>query len=126
MTQTLSQAAFDALVAEGYSRIPVTRTLLADTETPLSTYTKLCDQPYSFLFESVEAVRNGVATPLWGSRRESDLSYRATDLPHRKTNLSSYEVDDPLAEVERLHESTNSAPLDSLPYSTVDGLAIFV
>ena len=49
MTQTLSQTAFDALVAEGYSRIPVTRTLLADTETPLSTYTKLCDQPYSFL-----------------------------------------------------------------------------
>ena len=41
MTQTLSKTAFDALAAEGYSRIPVTRTLLADTETPLSTYTKL-------------------------------------------------------------------------------------
>jgi anthranilate synthase component 1 len=44
MTQTLTPQAFDALVAEGYSRIPVTRTLLADTETPLSTYTKLCDE----------------------------------------------------------------------------------
>jgi anthranilate synthase component 1 len=29
--------------------------------------------------------------------------------------VERYEVDDPLAEVERLHESTNSAPLDSLP-----------
>ena len=54
MTQSLSQAQFDALACEGYSRVPVTRTLLADTETPLSTYAKLCDKPYSFLFESVE------------------------------------------------------------------------
>ena len=50
-----------------------------------------------------------------------------TDLPLFEAQLvERYEVDDPLAEVERLHESTNSAPLDSLPYSMVDGLAIFV
>ena len=49
-----------------------------------------------------------------------------TDLRYSKDQLvERYEVDDPLAEVERLHESTNSAPLDSLPYSMVDGLAIF-
>jgi anthranilate synthase component 1 len=50
----MNQSDYDALVAEGYSRIPITRTLLADTETPLSTFSKLCKAPYAFLFESVE------------------------------------------------------------------------
>ena len=36
------------------SRTPVSRTLLADTETPLSVYLKLANQPFSFLFESVQ------------------------------------------------------------------------
>ncbi|GIX31454.1 MAG: anthranilate synthase component I [Porticoccaceae bacterium] len=35
-------------------RIPVTREILADLETPVSTYLKLAQGPYSYLFESVE------------------------------------------------------------------------
>jgi anthranilate synthase component 1 len=34
--------------------IPVTRRILADLETPLSAYRKICGQGESFLFESVE------------------------------------------------------------------------
>jgi anthranilate synthase, component I (EC 4.1.3.27) len=45
---------FITLAAEGYNRIPVTREVLADTETPLSSYLKLADGPYSYLFESVQ------------------------------------------------------------------------
>ena len=54
MNALIDRATFEGLVAQGFSRIPLTRTLLADTETPLSTYTKLAAAPYSFLFESVE------------------------------------------------------------------------
>ncbi|WP_456270211.1 anthranilate synthase component I [Kushneria sp. AK178] len=44
---------FAELAAEGYNRIPITREVLADLETPLSTYLKLADAPWSFLLESV-------------------------------------------------------------------------
>lgn len=45
---------FNALAAQGYNRIPVTRTVLADLDTPLSSYVKLARGPYSYLFESVQ------------------------------------------------------------------------
>lgn len=37
-----------------YNRMPVTKTILADLDTPLSTYFKLANAPYSYLFESVQ------------------------------------------------------------------------
>jgi anthranilate synthase component 1 len=45
---------FAELAAQGYNRIPVTRTVLADLDTPLSSYVKLARGPYSYLFESVQ------------------------------------------------------------------------
>ena len=44
---------FQKLAAQG-NLIPVTRRLLADIETPLSAYRKICGAGESFLFESVE------------------------------------------------------------------------
>ena len=54
MATTVTQAAFSARQTEGFNRIPVWRTVLADAETPLSAYAKLAQGPRSFLFESVE------------------------------------------------------------------------
>ena len=45
---------FSQLAAEGFNRIPVMRTFLADVETPLSAYIKLAKGAYSYLFESVQ------------------------------------------------------------------------
>jgi anthranilate synthase component 1 len=50
----MDQQRFDALKAAGYNRIPVVREVLADLDTPLSTYLKLADAPHTFLLESVE------------------------------------------------------------------------
>ncbi|MGR9043770.1 MAG: anthranilate synthase component I [Gammaproteobacteria bacterium] len=44
---------FNQFARQGYNRIPVSREILADLDTPLSTYMKLADGPYSYLFESV-------------------------------------------------------------------------
>jgi anthranilate synthase component 1 len=44
---------FQLLAAQGYNRIPVSREVLADLDTPLSTYIKLANGPYSYLLESV-------------------------------------------------------------------------
>jgi anthranilate synthase component 1 len=45
---------FAALAAQGYNRIAVACEVLADLDTPLSTYLKLAEGPYSYLFESVQ------------------------------------------------------------------------
>ncbi|EOM78569.1 anthranilate synthase component I [Rhodococcus rhodnii] len=59
---TTTREQFRALAAE-HRVVPVTRTLLADAETPLSAYTKLArDRPGTFLFESAE---NGRSWSRW-------------------------------------------------------------
>ncbi|WP_414040654.1 anthranilate synthase component I [Acidithiobacillus sp. M4-SHS-6] len=50
----ISEATFAALAAQGYNRIPLTREVLADLDTPLSAYLKLVDGPYAYLLESVQ------------------------------------------------------------------------
>ena len=54
----LSQSEFNALAQPsskegGYTHIPVMREILADLDTPVSTYLKLANQPYTYLFESI-------------------------------------------------------------------------
>ena len=44
---------FNQLALQGYNRIPVSREILADLDTPLSAYLKLANSAYSYLFESV-------------------------------------------------------------------------
>ncbi len=51
----VSSEQFESFKHEGYTRIPVMREVLADLDTPLSTFLKLADgSPYSYLFESVQ------------------------------------------------------------------------
>lgn len=45
---------FASLASQGYNRIPVVREVLADCETPLSTWLKLASGRYSYFFESVQ------------------------------------------------------------------------
>jgi anthranilate synthase component 1 len=44
---------FNDFAKQGYNRIPISREILADLDTPLSAYLKLADGAYSYLFESV-------------------------------------------------------------------------
>lgn len=44
---------FNSFAQQGYNRIPICREVLADLDTPLSTYLKLADGAYSYLLESV-------------------------------------------------------------------------
>ena len=45
---------FADLARQDFNRIPVTREVLADLETPLSVYLKLAQGPNSYMFESVQ------------------------------------------------------------------------
>ena len=48
----MNQQEFDDLAGQGYTHIPVVLEILADLETPLSTYLKLAHARYSYLLES--------------------------------------------------------------------------
>jgi anthranilate synthase component 1 len=50
----LSKPEFESHARAGANRIPLMREVLADLDTPLSTYLKLAYGPYSYLFESVQ------------------------------------------------------------------------
>jgi anthranilate synthase component 1 len=51
---TMTPEDFKALAMQGFNHVPVSREVLADLDTPLSTYYKLASGPYSYLFESVQ------------------------------------------------------------------------
>ena len=59
----LTKPEFDAYAARGFNRVPLARDLLADLETPLSTYLKLGAGPYSYLLESVQGGEKWPALP---------------------------------------------------------------
>ena len=59
---------FDRWVAEGYRRVPVSRTILADTETPLSAYRNWQRARARFCLNRCRVARNGVGTPLSACR----------------------------------------------------------
>lgn len=46
---------FEELKRQGFNRIPLVREVLADLETPVSSYLKLGKGPYSYLLESVQS-----------------------------------------------------------------------
>lgn len=113
----MKQSDYDSLVARGYSRVPVTRTLLADTETPLSTFSKLCQSSYAFLFESVEGGEKWSRYSIVGLPATQRIVVSGSTVSRYDGDalVESHESMDPLGEIEALHASSASAPLPSLP-----------
>lgn len=116
----MNQQEFDALASQGYNRIPVMREVLADLDTPLSTYLKLADGPYSYLFESVQGGEK------WGR-------YSIIGLPCRKVIhiqdhnirvedafqvVEEITVEDPLTWIESFYAQYKIPEMDSLPRFT--------
>ena len=97
---------FQALAAQGYNRIPLMREVLADLETPLSTYKKLADQPFSYLFESVQGGEKWGRYSIIGLPCKIRLSVRdhQITLQHGDQIVEQKDVTDPLAYVEQFQQ----------------------
>jgi anthranilate synthase component 1 len=52
--ETDNKSLIERLKSNDCNRVPLVREVLADLDTPLSTYLKLANAPYSYLFESVQ------------------------------------------------------------------------
>jgi len=113
----ISAKAFAAYQSEGYLRIPVARTILADLETPLTAYLKLAQGPYSYLFESVQGGEKWGRFSIIGLPCAHRLIVRGGELSeHRDENcIRAWQAQDPLAEVDRFRERFSCAPVEGLP-----------
>ncbi|HKK23090.1 MAG TPA: anthranilate synthase component I, partial [Pseudohaliea sp.] len=113
----MTPADFQALAAEGYNRVPVSLEVLADQETPVSTYRKLAGGAYSYLFESVQGGEK------WGRYSIIGLPCRTLVKVYGRRverwedgELAASEVvDDPLAWVEAFQLRYRAAPAADLP-----------
>ncbi|MBI3561564.1 MAG: anthranilate synthase component I [Gammaproteobacteria bacterium] len=111
---------FQALAAQGYNRIPIMREVLADLDTPLSTYLKLADGPYSYLFESVQGGEK------WGRYSFIGLPCRQVlRIEQHNINVftdgqlcASHSVEDPLAWIEQFAAQFRVPRLAGLPRFT--------
>ena len=113
----MKQQDFAALTASNYNRIPVSREVLADLETPISAYRKMAEGPYSFLFESVQGGEKWGRYSIIGLSCRSFLKvfgYRAETYEDGEM-VASEEVEDPLAFAEAYQQRFNAAPVEDLP-----------
>ncbi len=111
---------FQEFAEQGYNRIPVMREVLADLDTPLSTYMKLAGAPYTYLLESVQGGEQ------WGRYSIIGLPCRRVVRVHgHRISVSldgeqteSFEHEDPLAWVDAFHASFRAPDTDGLPRFT--------
>jgi anthranilate synthase component 1 len=111
---------FEALKAAGYNRIPLSRELPADLDTPLSIYLKLVDGPYGYLLESVHGGEKWGRHSIIGLPARRRYTVRGTQWTETldEVVIEQREVADPLAEVEALRERFKVPKLDELPAFT--------
>ncbi len=116
----MTQEEFDALTAEGYNRIPVMREVLADLDTPLSTYLKLANGPYSYLFESVEGGEKWGRYSIIGLPCRTVLRVRGHEMTveHEGKALGTTVATDPLVAIEAFREEFKVPDVEGLPLFT--------
>ena len=89
---------FERYGAEGYTRIPLSVELIADLDNPLSCFLKCADQPFSFLFESVQGGEKWGRYSIIGLPSRTVIRVRAHDISieHDGQEVESLTVDEPL------------------------------
>jgi len=108
---------FKTLANQGYNRIPVSRVVLADLDTPVSTFIKLADGPYSYLFESVHGGEKWGRYSIIGLPCATVLRINGHDISLLQDNevIESVTSDDPLAWVETFQSRYRAPELPDLP-----------
>ncbi|SEF65394.1 anthranilate synthase, component I [Billgrantia desiderata] len=108
---------FRALAEAGFNRIPVTREVLADLDTPLSTYLKLADEPWTFLLESVQGGEKWGRYSIIGLPSHERIEVRGFTISHVRQGecIERVEVADPLAWIEAFQGRFRVPNLDDQP-----------
>jgi anthranilate synthase component 1 len=117
ITKIMTPEEFSDLAQQGYNRIPIMREVLADLDTPLSSYLKLAKGPYSYLFESVQGGEKWGRYSILGLPCKTVLKAFGKQIiveVNGKTE-ESFQHDDPLRFVEEFKSRYRAPELENLP-----------
>jgi anthranilate synthase component 1 len=108
---------FKQLAKGNYNRIPLMREVLADMDTPLSAYKKLADEPYSYLFESVQGGEKWGRYSIIGLGSSTILRVSGHQLSIEEDGkiIKQEVVEDPLQAVEDYHQQFRVPEIASMP-----------
>ena len=111
---------FADLANQDFNRIPVTREVLADLETPLSVYLKLAQGPNSYMFESVQGGEKWGRYSLIGLQTSTVLKVFGNRLEIVRDGkpMVNRQTSDPLGEVEKFRQLFSMPVLPDLPRFT--------
>ena len=104
---------FSALAAQGYNRIPLVRQVLADLETPLSTYLKLGRGLHTYFFESVQGGEKWGRFSIIGLPCQTIVRVVGKQITVEKNGevIESQHCDDPFVYIEDFKSRYHVAPL---------------
>src|SRR5690625_5091005 len=113
----MTPSQFADLARNSAGRIPVSREILADLETPVSSYLKLARGPYSYLFESVQGGEK------WGRYSIIGLPCRVVlrvsgdrvSVTRDGVEIEISRQDDPLAYIEQFQRRYQTVEVPDLP-----------
>ena len=104
-------------IRRDFNRIPLVREIFADLDTPLSTYLKLADEPYTYLFESVQGGEKWGRHSIIGMACRTRIKVFGTRVQIETEDevVSETESEDPLGFIEDYLQRFNVAEVDGLP-----------
>lgn len=102
---------------QGYNRVPLVREVLADLDTPLSTYLKLADGPYSYLLESVHGGEKWGRYSIIGLPCSQVLKVHGHDIVIEQDGelVETHHSKDPLEFVEQFQQRFKVPEIEGLP-----------
>ena len=102
---------------QGYNRVPLSREILADLDTPVSTYLKLARGPYSYLLESVQGGEKWGRYSIIGLPCRTVVRVRGENVTLERDGvvMENERRDDPLEVVREFHEHFRVPALPGLP-----------
>ena len=116
----MTEQEFQALAKQGYTAIPILREVLADLDTPLSTYLKLANGPYSYLFESVHGGEKWGRYSIIGLPCERIIRVYGNTIKTFIANELDEEivVEDPLTWIEEYQSTFKHPEIEGMPKFT--------
>ena len=116
----LTEEQFNQLKDEGYTHIPFQREVLADFDTPLSTYCKLARQPFTYLLESVQGGEKWGRFSIIGLPNSTRLEVHGQTIRILKSDTvaEEWQSEDPLADIKAFHEKFRMPSFEDMPKFT--------
>jgi len=116
----MQKSEFQQYADNGFNRIPLQYEMLADLDTPLSTYLKFANEPFSYLFESVQGGEKWGRYSIIGLSCAKRIEINGYEITIYEDNrlVDQQTVEDPLNFIDKYRAQFNAPEIAGLPRFT--------